>query len=226
MLPLGTVFDAVINAWGPCICTRSCMCACLWLTFRSKRQRERYSPYITLLSASFLTATKECVEHPHVQAPMQCESRRVEEKKIWGSRDNAEGESSRLCVCLSMGAWAREEEVSMREIRESLKWDDEDRKAQIDIAITKKTSLQLRIHLHTLGVRWLTNHWLHSISLINTKGSSQGSHCAQANNLQVAYSAWERNVDNLNVQAQRRAKADRQTEQVWRLVGWNVIPRS
>lgn len=98
----------------------------------------------------------------------QCNvSQGEQRKKIWGSRDNAEGESSRLCVCLSMCAWAREEEVSMREIRESLKWDDKDRKAQIDIAITKKTILQLGIHLHTLGVRWLTSHWLHSISLIN-----------------------------------------------------------
>lgn len=125
----------------------------------------------SFLSASFLGAAEECFEHPHARAPNQCESRRV---KNWGKQRQCEGRgSSRLCVCLSMCAWARkkEREESSREIRERLKWDSKDRKAQIDIAITKKTISQLGIHLHTLGLRCLSNHsfskgWLRNISYI------------------------------------------------------------
>lgn len=46
----------------------------------------------SFLSASFLTATKECVEHPHVQAPNQCESRRV---KNWGKQRQCGGRKRR-----------------------------------------------------------------------------------------------------------------------------------
>ena len=83
----------------------------------------------SLLSANFSQATTECVEHPHVQAPNQCESRRV--KNLGGGGDNAEGESSRhqtLCVCLSTSKCVRvcerereERGKQEREIRESLK---------------------------------------------------------------------------------------------------------
>lgn len=97
------------------------------------------------------------------------------EWKNWGKQRQCGGRgSSRLCVCLSMCAWAREKERERKsggEIRESLKWDSKDRKAQIDIAITKKTISQLGIHLHTLGLRCLSNHsfsegWLRNISYI------------------------------------------------------------
>lgn len=101
----------------------------------------------SFLSVSFSQATKECIEHPHVQAINQCESRR---EKNWGRRDNTKGESGRFCVCLSTCIIAREEEERGRELRESPKWDSKERSAQIDIAITKKAIPQLGIYLHTL----------------------------------------------------------------------------
>lgn len=42
----------------------------------------------SLLYASFLTATEECVEHPQFQVPNQCESRRV---KNWEKRRQCGG---------------------------------------------------------------------------------------------------------------------------------------
>lgn len=55
----------------------------------------------SFLSASFSQATKECVEHPHVQALNQCESRRV--KNLGGGGGTMQRERAagiRLCVCV------------------------------------------------------------------------------------------------------------------------------
>lgn len=51
----------------------------------------------SFLSVSFLQATKECVEHPHVQGPNQCESG---ERKI-GKGETMQGERVVDSMCAS-----------------------------------------------------------------------------------------------------------------------------
>ena len=73
----------------------------------------------SFLSASFSQATKECVEHPHVQAPNQCESRR--EKK--SERRGGEGETMRReeaadSACVSEARGKRERNKRESEMRQ------------------------------------------------------------------------------------------------------------
>lgn len=137
----------------------------------------------SFLSASFSQAIEECVEHPHVQAPNQCESRRM--------KNRGEGETMRReTVADSARVWAgacvqQKKRKAGREIRESLKWDSKDRSAQIDIAITKKAIPQLGIHLHTLEpgcspatVSLRLAQQVSHTQARHAKRSSLGSHCA------------------------------------------------
>lgn len=98
---------------------------------------------IYFFSSCFFTTPRKCVEHPHVQAPKQCESRRVEKKKI------KIGGKQRQCRGRKQQALRVSEHVRVdkrgrgKHERKKRAWN---KKAQTDIAITKKTTLQLGIH--------------------------------------------------------------------------------
>lgn len=55
----------------------------------------------SFLSASFSQATKECVEHPHVQALNQCESRRVKNLGGGGGQCRGREQQASDSACVS-----------------------------------------------------------------------------------------------------------------------------